>query len=296
MRILCQLGLLYLRVVYLWRGGVTYKPATRLLSMVGLCMALTAPPASAQTEAVELRFQLKPEEILRYTVVQSSLTWGEVYVNGVMRTFLDRQSTTLREEIRATAVGEDGTMSLEVTRQEIKTTRAGGPQQPLQPFGAKVRSNGEIVEERAGLGASYFPIGLPDGALLLGESWTYKQKGLSWDITKENRMFVKTDITFTATLASVDRVAGDRVAHVQIKGEGVLDAYAAYTTFDAAVFINGATPVHVTGEATWSINHGRLVRLKEETSFEIPVKVAAEGQTFEGKGRLIVTEDREATS
>ena len=272
-----------------------HRRAARLLSVAGLCVALTTPPALAQAEAVDLRFQLKPEETLRYTVVQSSLNWGQVYVNGVARTFLSRQSTTLREDIRVNGVGEDGTMSLEVTQQEIKTTRADGPNQAPPHFSAKVRTNGEIAEAGV-LGPRYFPIGLPGRAVLPGESWTYNQKGVSWDVTKENSMFLVTDIAFTATLASVDRVGDDQVAHVQIKGEGMLDASAAYRTFEGAVLVKGSSPVHVTGEATWSIGTGRLVRLREETSFEVPVQVVFEGQTFDGRGKFTVTEEREPLS
>ena len=274
---------------------MVYGRRARLLSLAGLVVALTAPPARAQADAVELLFQLKPEETLRYTVVRSSMHWGQVYVNGVARTFLSRDSTTLREDIRVEGVGEDGTMSLEVTQQEIQTTRASGLNQALPHFNGKIRTNGEVVETGV-LGPRYFHIGLPGRAVSPGESWTYKQKGVSWDITEESNTILGTDITFTATLVSVDRAGGDQVAHVQIKGEGMIDSSAAYRTFEGSVLLKGRSPIHVSGEAAWSIGTGRLIRLREETSFEFPVEVVFQGQKFDGKGKLTLTEEREPLS
>jgi len=84
---------------------MTYGPGARILSVIGLCMAVMAPPVSSQTEAVELRFRLKPEETLRYTIVVSSLAQTTIYdLGGATRTHLDRWSTTVLEEIRASAV------------------------------------------------------------------------------------------------------------------------------------------------------------------------------------------------
>lgn len=272
------------------------RSMARVLGMTGLCVALIAPSVSSQTEAVELRFKLKPDETLRYKVVQSALLWTTVDVGGVIRTSLNRQSTTIREEITVLAVDEDGVMSLEVTRQETKTTPASRSAEQLPLLTVTVRPNGEIVKGVSDLGTGYFPIGLPDHAVSPGESWTYQQKGVSLDITKEGLVFLKTDFTITPTLMGVDRVGEDRVARVQIKGEGLLDTNATFGTFDAAVQVKGSSTVHVTGEASWSIDSRRLARIREEFSFELPIEVAVEGRTFQGKSKWSIVEEREPIS
>ena len=267
---------------------MTCGAAARMLSMIGLCVVVMAPPVSSQTEAVELRFRLKPEEVLRYTIVLSSLAQTTIYdLGGATRTHLDRWSTTVLEEIRASAEDEDGATSLEITQQETKTTGASRPI-PLPPINAKVRPNGQVVGKVRGLGTGYFPIGLPDHAVLPGESWTYKQDGVSWDTGGEyfGFGFVTADMIFTSILVGVDGVGGSRVARVQTKGDGAVTICC-----DARVI--GASKAHVTGEATWSIDGGRLLRFKKETSFEVPLEVKFEGRTYKGKGKFTVVEERE---
>lgn len=277
-------------------GIVMHRSVAAVLGMIALCVALIAPPVSGQTEAVELRFQLKPDETLRYTVVQSTLAWLSIDVNGVVRSLLDRESRTLLEEHHVTAVDDGGTISFEVTQQETRNTAASGPAKQPRHWTEKVQPNGEIVQEAGGRGTEYFPIGLPARGISTGESWTYKENGWSWDITKEAGAFLGTDITFTLILASVDRVGEDRIARLQIKGDGQLDMSAAQSTFSGAVAMNGTSPAHVTGEASWSIDRGRLVRLKEETSFEVPQGVTVAGRTYPGKAKFIYTEERELIS
>lgn len=266
------------------------------MSVTGLWVALIALPLFGQTEAVDLRLHIKSEETLRYTVVQSVQAWLSVDVNGVVRSFLDRESITTRDEHRVTAVDDDGTMSFDVTEQQIKNTASNGPPRQPQHWIERVRPNGEIIQGAGGRGPEYFLIGLPDRAIVPGESWTYKQKGVSGEVTKEARAFLGTDIAFTLTLAGVDQRGGDRIAHVQIRGEGLLDLSAAQSTFSGAIKMEGKSPVRVTGEAIWSIDRGRLVRLKQETSFEVPQEVVVEGRTYQGKGKFLITEAWELVS
>jgi len=98
--------------------------------------------------------------------------------------------------------------------------------------------------------------------------------------------FVTGEMTFTSTLVGVDGVGRTRVARVQTKGDGAVGI------FDGARVI-GASKAHVTADASWSIDGARLVRLREETSFEGPLEVEIEGRTYHGQGKFTLVEERE---
>jgi hypothetical protein len=210
-----------------------------ILVVIILLIAVARTQVSAQDAPVQLRLVLKSGDAIFYALSRTSTSTLEIF---------DRQSSSERrfeaqEALRVLDVSDDGSAVVEWVWENSRVN--GGPCGCVDaPLVMRLRPDGAVTEVRVGdEQPDTYLLRLPARPVAVGESWQHKTTG-------------EVPLTYTFTLASVNRAGDERVAVIRYTVSGGFSDRTRRVTLRAR------------GEAQWSVDRGRILRSTEEFTLD----------------------------
>lgn len=244
---------------------------------VALSTGVAVLPVSAQTgsqEPILFKIMSAPGEALYYDFAQSIRLSMEI--SGIPIAFGAEQ--TGREAVRTLNVEPDGSMMVEAALEDFSQTADSHTQDVLfSPVTFTMRPNGKIVDIDM-----TFPLAqmikdtgfeMPDRPLVPGDSWATPFE------TDEQGMHIRG--TSTITLAEIESTSSGRVGHFRTRSEGTVTG-GNFGALPPGVQARFSATAHGTGETDWSVDRGRLLGDREETTVEGTLEMSSQGTTIHG--------------
>ncbi len=235
-------------------------------------LVLTPIPAQGLAETVELQHKLTPGDTLTYAYALSAIDrYWVLRINTHDERQIDGQLI-----MNVKSVSDGGTVTLEIVRRLRITEQGRSEDTPTVPIEVQLRPTGEILKPAKGR-MTYFPVRLPDHPVAFDESWTYGEfagiSGIAGFLV----------VPRTLTLIGVERIGEQRVARIQVRGEGrpVEIDYTLPTGAEHVRIRLRGTP-RLAGEILWLVDQGRMQRFREEASLEAPLEVEVRGLSSTG--------------
>lgn len=258
---------------------------TRVAVMLVIgCVLFTRPlvPVYGQGKVV-LHLKLTPGEALGYAVTRRELT-SLVGPNG------QTTRTTTLEALEVHRVLErdpTGAVTVEIFQESAKVTREGKTEDTWRiPLTLQVSQFGVVLTRVSGVYSKpeEFPVPLPDAQIGVGDTWRRQRtlEGVGMD-GRVTRLF---------TLVNLDRRANETVAQVQLREEAALTVRPGSSSIPGVQAI-GSGKLEGSGEISWSVERGRILRASTQTVTEVQADVRSQGQLIRVTVTTRTTEERE---
>lgn len=262
-------------------GGVrmrTARGSVILAAGFSLVLVIAHVRVQGQGETFELMHKLAKGESLTYAYESSFSSVAQILIGTEQLRIPEDRNTTGQHTIEATAVSEDGVISLKIVRRLEVTSEGRKLSLPSFPEEIRIRPSGEIL--KSGGSPDYFLLRLPERAVAVNGSWM-DEHALLVDAGVFGLLSSKLTVTFT--LMSIERVGEHRVARIRVSGEGPFNFVIPFMVGASSVRIQVQGTNRLAGEVQWLVDQGRLQRSTQEASADMPLRMRIEGQTFTGR-------------
>lgn len=180
-----------------------------------------------------------------------------------------------------------GVMTVEVFQDSAKRTAEGKTEEAWRiPLTIRVTEFGVVLTRVSGVyqKPEDFPTPLPDIPVGVGDSWRRQ--------TSVETVAADGKVTELYTLSRVDQRGEETVAHIQLRVEGVVSSRPGSGPIPG-VRVTSSGKVEGSGEISWSVQRGRLLKSSTQLVVEFQVDLTYQGQSARASSTTRITEEQE---